>query len=91
MKYSMRRTIYLATLFGGNIIGIVGLLIGQTVVFGIGFGLVILSYLLEMVLLRCPKCNTRVAGKGFWAGLPYVIGQARVRKCQNPSCGLDFD
>jgi len=91
MKYSMKKMIYLVTLIGGNLIVIYGLITGVTIAVWIGLVLVLLSYLFEIILLRCSFCNKRIIGRGFWAGLPYVIRHMSIKECQNPECGKTLD
>ena len=86
-KFSIKKVIYLVTFTSSIILVIYGLLLEHTVALWVGFSLGVLSFLFEIVLLRCPFCKEKIRGKGFWAGWRYIITQMRVKECQNPSCG----
>ena len=87
MKFSTKKTIYLVTFISSMALVIYGLLLEHLVALWIGGGLGLLSFLFEVILLRCSFCKEKIRGKGFWAGWRYIITQMRVKECQNPSCG----
>jgi len=100
MSFSTKKRLFFITLFTGLAVPFVSIIYiivapnsispSDSPIFGIAFGLVMLSWILEMIFFRCPSCRKRMKPSSWANFIPivYIWELAKMKHC--PHCDEDL-